>query len=77
MICFMLLPKVWFCELQIVSAILRYLEFLEFFRGYVNTMAPIGGVGYSLLVAGVKENTRKKEIRFRDLYLSPPSSFSI
>lgn len=72
MICFMLLPKVWFCELQIVSAILWYLEFLEFFRRYVNTMAPIGGIGYSLLVAGVKEDTRNNEIRFRDLYLSPP-----
>lgn len=54
-------------ELQIVSAILWYLEFWEFFRGYVNTRAPIGEVGYSLLVAGVKEDTRKKEIRFRDL----------
>jgi hypothetical protein len=56
------------------------LEFLELFRGYINTSTHIGGgwwlfrgVDCCLLVVMLKEKTKKKEIRFRDL--SPFLSF--
>ena len=36
------LEEAWFCQLQIVSAIVRYLEFWGLFRGYINAKTLIG-----------------------------------
>jgi hypothetical protein len=73
------LVEAWFCQLQIVSEIVCPLEFWELFGGYINARVPIGGIsgcwsfkgiGCGLLVAMLKEETKRKEIRFRDLYIS-------
>lgn len=39
------LAEAWFCQLLIVSAIVRCLELREIFRGYINARTEIGGVG--------------------------------
>ena len=59
------LAEVWFCQLLIVSAIMRCFELLEHFRGYINSRAPRGGskgvaVGCGLLSSHAQRRNKKK-----------------